>query len=121
MNPTPPNTGDAELDLNDKLTYEIYHLVGAVANECHAAGLFTSEDEAGMAVLPDFDQAVKEIMQLIAAHDRALVKTILAEDVPERWPDDAKKGSILWYQNLGHNKAIDQITTALQKRLEGVK
>lgn len=75
MTTHPPTLNDdSELDLDDKTTYDIYHIVGAVANECHASGLLIPEAEAEMAVLPDFEGAVKEIIDLI--HQRDEVRDI---------------------------------------------
>lgn len=50
-----------KLDLNDKFTYELFHIFGAVANPCYSAGELGYE-------FPDFDQEVSEAKALILEH-----------------------------------------------------
>lgn len=73
-------------------------------------------------------ESFDEIMQLIAAHDQTLIKTILAEDVPEKHghstthnPDyrlEDKYGAPCYCSSDPFNYTVSKITTALQKRLK---
>lgn len=100
MNPTPPNTGDTELRAKIEKMFAsawqdgVHHLNPTYLRR---DTLFTNK-----------------VMQLIADHDRALIKTILAEDMPEKETTTNQRAS------LGFNRAIDRITTALEKRLEKI-
>ncbi len=100
-----------------------------------AAGVFKQKqyDDGSVSKIEHSVQEIVEIgvddlMQLIAAHNRTLIKAILAEDVPEKILRDTEfnpplAGTITKVYANGpwaeaYNAAIDQITTALQKRLE---
>lgn len=105
MNPNPPNTRDAEL-WDTSLKKELRKILG---------------------IKPGFStERMGKIEELVAAHDRTLIKTILAEDVPGYWLVDPKYRNLEanpdnitdYFEALGHDKTIAQITTALQKRLE---
>jgi hypothetical protein len=102
-NPSGPTNTD--LDLDDEATYELYHLAGAIANTCFAEGVVGGED----AVLPDFDEDVKDI--LAYADKQARQREVAALLSAEVWLPIEGYENLYEVSSAGRVRSLNRKTT----------
>lgn len=56
-----------------------------------------------------------EKVEPMADEALAALSVLVEGCIGDEWPEDAGEGSIMWYQTLGHNKAVRKIHDNFKK------